>query len=237
MYQEEHLPQILNAHHPGGIAVVKLIHHRHLQEVVARAQRPQLRQPPLLSLSADLVGSGSLHAARLLGGDNILGQAVAPFHRPAAAHHHNLVQLLPAGSYLALRAQPGRDVVEKLVDQRLYPGSYLLLGKISPHQPDAAVNIETDAPRRYHPVFNPGRRHPTDGEAVAPVNIGHRQRVADNAGQKSHVGYLLKRVLLKDVVEHGLAGKDATGHRHALLIAGRYLPAVVIYLFDYFSPA
>jgi hypothetical protein len=75
-------------------------------------------------------------------------------------------------------------------------------GQTGAQQPDAAVDVVADAARRDHPLVGVHRRHPADREAVAPVDVGHGDRGADDPRQVGDVGHLLEAGVAADVVHH-----------------------------------
>src|SRR3990172_591087 len=91
--QDYYLFNIIDAHHPGSVAVIDFIYHPHLKEVVARTERAQLGNATLFSFLAYLVRVGPRNTARSFGHSYIFGVSIAVFHRPAAAFYDYLVQL------------------------------------------------------------------------------------------------------------------------------------------------
>src|SRR5690554_4614840 len=63
------------------------------------------------------------------------------------------------------------------------------------------------------------------------MDVGHRQRCFDDAGQVRDVGHLLERGVLTDVLHHGLVGVDDSLDAH-LAFAGNAPPPFI----DSFHP-
>src|SRR6185369_13428037 len=80
---------------------------------------------------------------------------------------------------------------------------------------DAAVDVEADAARRDHALVRVDGGDAADGEAVAPVEVGHGERVADDAGQVRDVHHLRERGVVAQLAHELIAGVDAPGHAHA----------------------
>jgi len=66
-------------------------------------------------------------------------------------------------------------------------------------QAHAAVDVVAHAAGRQHALVGVEGGHPADREAVAPVDVGHRDRVAQDAGQVGDVDHLLGAAVLADV--------------------------------------
>jgi hypothetical protein len=72
-------------------------------------------------------------------------------------------------------------------------------------------------------------RHTADGEAVAPVGVGHGIGGLHDAGQGGHVGDLLVDLLVH-IAHQGLAGIDDGRHVHVAL--GLDAPGEVVYALE-----
>ena len=68
-------------------------------------------------------------------------------------------------------------------------------GQRQREQAHAAVDVVADAARRDDAVRELGRRDAADREAVALVDVGHRQRRLDDPRQRRHVLQLLERAV------------------------------------------
>src|SRR4029077_15272684 len=105
----------------------------------------------------------------------------------------------------------------------------LAVGEGGTDQADAAGYVVPDAARRDDaPLVGGGRGHAADAEAVAPVDVGHRQAGMLDAGQERHVGDLLGRLVLLELLHEAVVGEDETIHAHAGLVALGDPPAAVI---------
>src|SRR5262249_34863438 len=133
-------------------------------------------------------------AAALLEALEIRRLAVLARHGPRGALLRHLVELVRLELDLAAASRAGRDRLQ----QRLRELAAVLARLLRAHAADrqeahAAVDVEADAAGRDHAAL--GRiegRHAADREAVAPVNVGHRERRADDARQARDVRDLLE---------------------------------------------
>ncbi len=78
------------------------------------------------------------------------------------------------------------------------------------------------------PFVGIGRADAADAEAVAPVNVGHRQAGVLNAGQEGDVGDLLRRLVLLDQRHQLFVGVDQAIDAHARLVGLGDPPAAVV---------
>ena len=106
------------------------------------------------------------------------------------------------------------DAPHQLLHERLEPRPHVLEAEARPHQPHAAVDVEPDAARRDHAVGLVHGRDAADGEAVAPVDVRHRDAGGDHARQRRHVGDLLQRLLVTGLLEQARVGVHAPGDAH-----------------------
>ena len=67
-----------------------------------------------------------------------------------------------------------------------------------------------------------------DREPVAPMDVGHGQRVLHDARQAGDVGDLFEGLVGDQVREQLLGREDQAGHVHAGLVAGGDQPAVLV---------
>lgn len=81
-------------------------------------------------------------------------------------------------------------------------------------------------PGEMIPPLHVEGRDPADRKPVAPMPVGHAQRVSPDPGEAGHVGDLLE-----DAAIHGgedaLRRVNARGHEHARLGRGGNLPHVI----------
>ena len=121
------------------------------------------------------------------------------------------------------------DVSEQCRDQLPQVRSHVCLQQVGAKQSDATVDVEADAAGRDDAVaISVGGGDSTDGEAVAPVDVGHGHGAADDARQESHVGHLLDRLVPCDMREKAVVGVYAPGHPHAPLVLLGQLPGVFV---------
>src|SRR4029077_11382617 len=71
-----------------------------------------------------------------------------------------------------------------------------------------------DAAWRYDAVLQPCRRHASDRKAVAPVNVRHPQRVADDAPQMRDVHDLLQAGVCRERSHLLRRRENAAWHAH-----------------------
>ncbi len=96
-----------------------------------------------------------------------------------------------------LAPTPGRDVAVDLGRGRAQVRPQLLGRQGGGHQPDPAVDVVADAAGRDRALVQVHRGDPTDGEPIPPVDVGHGQREAQDAGQVGHVAHLLQRRIVR----------------------------------------
>ena len=130
-----------------------------------------------------------------------------------------------SSSELGVPSRAGRDRARELVHERLAPRPQLFLLERQHEQAHAAVDVVADAARRDHAVGWLGRRDAADREAVALVDVRHRQRRADDPGQRGHVLELLERAVPQDRLDQLLVGEHTRGHTHVVPAPDRDLPA------------
>ena len=195
--------------------------------------------PRSLARSLTLVGVGAGQAPPPSVRSRSCRPAVALLDRPARRPSTSTRSSSCASTRIWPRAaHAGGHVAEQLVHQRRQVAAATSSSReVGAQQPHAAVDVVADAAGRDHAARRwIGRRHAADGEAVAPVDVRHGQRVADDARQEGHVGHLLEGLVLRQDVHHLLAGVDAAGDAHPLLVAAGQLPAQVIDPLQYLLP-
>jgi hypothetical protein len=159
----------------------------------------------------------------------VVRRAVALAHRPARAllqHAAHLLLAEPADG--VVRADPARHVPEELGHHLLDVRAHLLDVQRGGHQAHAAVDVVAHSTRRDDALLLVHRGHAADGEAVAPVDVGHRQRRLHDPRQVRHVADLLQAGVLAQGRHQPLAGVDDARHAHAAL--PRDLEAVLVEL-------
>src|SRR5581483_10779688 len=78
----------------------------------------------------------------------------------------------------------------------------------------AAVDVVPDATRRHDALFFVERRDPADREAVAPVDVGHREGRADDPRKRRDVRDLLERSVVDDASRHRSVRVHDPGNAH-----------------------
>ena len=120
----------------------------------------------------------------------------------------------PSFGIAPVRPDAGGDRLEERVGDALEVRRQLVRLEPGAQQPDAAVDVVADAARGDGPLVGVDGRDAADREPVAPVDVGHRERMADDAGQMGDVRHLLQRGV---VAQHGhqlLAGVHASRDQH-----------------------
>ena len=102
------------------------------------------------------------------------------------------------------------------------------LAEIHPQQPHPAADVIPDAARRDNPLLIIHCRDPADREPVSPVNIRHRQRLADDARKGCYVCYLLGGFVREYLRKELFVGINYAARTHCPFPGNT--PAVIIYL-------
>src|SRR5215218_5656087 len=177
-----------------GLLVVDLVHVLHLEEVVARAQSPELGDAPLVRPPGDRSGVRAREPAAGLRVLEVLRLPETSLHQRGGSFEEYLAQFFQVQpEVLAALAHPRRDRAEERVRQgALVPLQFfsVYLGRQEPH---AAVDIETDAARADHAALRVEGCDPAYREAVPPVDVGHGQRRLDYPRQRRDVPELPER--------------------------------------------
>jgi hypothetical protein len=164
----------------------------HLDEVVSGTDRPQLWAPARHGPRAHLGRIRPLQSATALDPLEVARGPESFIDRPARSPGEHRTDLSLA-QLEARRAgpDPGRNVALDLVQEIGRARLQIADREIGPEQPDSAVDVVSDPARADHAaLFRIERRHTTDREAVAPVDIGHPDRPPDDPGQTGDVGDL-----------------------------------------------
>ena len=88
----------------------------HFEEVIAAAQRADLRAPALLGAIGYLRGVGAGHSPGFFAELHVGGFAIAAFDYPRGAALEHIIQILPTALHEALGAGAGRHIAEELID-------------------------------------------------------------------------------------------------------------------------
>ncbi len=192
-----------------GGGVVDGVDRLHLEEVVARAEGAELAPAALERALRNGRGVGVRQAAPLLEVLEVVVLGEAPRAGPSGPLREHLAQLtLRQRQIRAARAQPRRHAGEERVHGLVETRLELLARQLGREQAHSAVDVVTDAARRDHPLFDVERGDAPDREAVAPVDVGHRERAADDPGQARDVRDLLRGAVLKKLFDERLIRVD-----------------------------
>ena len=126
-----------------------------------------------------------------------------------------------------MRADPGRDALEKPIDDFFQPRLDVIQREIRTDQAHAAVDVEPDAARRDHAAFvHIHGCDAADRKAVAAVAVSHAQRVARDAWQGRDVADLLINGFIH-FAHQFFCGDDPCRHAHTLFVTRRQFPNCV----------
>ena len=180
-----------------GPVVEHVVHHLHLDEVVAGAEAADLGPAAVERLAAHRGRVRPRHHAALLGVREVvrgrqpaLGQEGDPlFGEP--------LELAVLEAQGAVRPRSLGHTAHQLVHQRLEPRSARRRAP-SPVRTSRTPQLmskptppgETTPSRLVH------GRHAADGEPVSPVDVRHGDAGLQHAGQRGDVGHLLERLLV-----------------------------------------
>ena len=195
--------------------------------MVARTQGAQLVLAAVQGEVRHHLGVGAGDGAPGLDVGQVGGLAEAFFHRPAGPVLEHLLKcragelkILPPGTH------PRGDVGEQGVHQGFHPGRHLLPAQSRAEQAHPAVDVVAHAAGGDDALFQVEGRHAADGEAVAPVDVGHGQGGSHDPRQGGDVGHLLEALVFLEHREHLLGAKDQPPGAH-LALPGN-LPAVLV---------
>ena len=213
-----------------GRAVDQLLDALDLDEVVARADRAELAGAPLARPRRDVPGVGALEAALGLGrADVVVAADPALLDEPPRPLLEHRVELGAAQRERPALARAGGHAPRDRLDERAAAaGVELAVRERGREQPHAAVDVVADAAGGDDAVRRRGRGQAADREAVALVDVGHRDRGLDDPRQRRDVLQLLERAVGADRGEQVGVGEHARGHAHVLPRVGRDLPEGVV---------
>ncbi|KAF5033627.1 hypothetical protein DSECCO2_604750 [anaerobic digester metagenome] len=190
--------------------------------MIAGSKRAGLGRAPLEGLGRDLRSVRFLHPAEPLASIEVPLETEPGFDCPAGPVVEHRAEIVPAKAQGRARPDTGRNHMVQLLDQRRLVAK-VGLGERGRDQPDAAVDIEPDAARRNNPLGEVEGAHPSDGKAVPPVDVRHRERAAADPRQGRDVCQLTERTLLERPRER-LGEEEPPGHTHPWNVADRELP-------------
>ena len=99
-------------------------------------------------------------------------------------------------------------------------------------QADPTIYVIPDAAGRDHPARQPGGHHTADGEAVALMDVRHRQRLADDAGQGRRVDQLFERSVLQRLLQNVVVRVKMSRHAHVVPEFLRHFVDMLVDLFQ-----
>src|SRR5262249_42936394 len=108
-----------------------------------------------------------------------------------------------------------RNIAKHLVHHLANSRTHFVFLKRRAHQPNAAIDVETDTAGRNYALLPVRCGHSANREPVALVDVRHRQTGADDAWEHRHVHRLAQRLVLADLVDQLPAGVDDHVSAHA----------------------
>ncbi len=99
-------------------------------------------------------------------------------------------------------AHSGRDGVEKRVGEPVDLWRHVLVTKVGAGKADAAIDVIAHSAGGDHSSAGIDRRDAANRKAVAPVNIGHGERVAHDSGKASDIGDLEQGGIVAEILQH-----------------------------------
>ena len=133
---------------------------------------------------------------------------------------HALARTLPP---CADRHAP-RDLVYELLPAL----AQLLESERERQQEHPTVDVVSHPARGDDPVWLLGGRHTSHRESVALMDVRHRQREVDDAGERRHVRKLLERAIVLDRLHQLRVREQPRGHPHPRDRPAGYLPQIFV---------
>ncbi len=215
----------------GRRRIVHLGDELDLGEVVPRPQGAELPGAALEGPRRDRLRVRPGERAALLDRRQVAARAEAPLDGPGRAALQHRRQLAAAQAQVVpARPDAGGDAGEQPVHQPRQERLDRLPAPRPGEQPHAAVDVVAHPARRDDPLVGVHRRHSADREAVAPVDVRHGDRGAEDAGQVGDVGDLVEAGVVAQLGHQLVAGVDDAVDAHAA--AARQPPAVVVEAFE-----
>ena len=222
-------PALLEPEYAGRVLIDHLLDHLHFEEVVAAAERAALRAAALKGAVGNEVGPRSVEPPASLGHVQIGIPPVAALDDIAGAVAQQLLHFIVIELHPPAAPHAAGHCVEQRVDQLLHPLLCPLELDIGSDQSHAAVDVVSHTARADHTV---GLRiscgDAADAEAVAPMNVRHRQRVAHDAGQHGDICDLVRRLVASDGVDQRVVGINHPVDAHAALVRFRNPPTALV---------
>ncbi len=105
----------------------------------------------------------------------------------------------------ATLSRPSRYAPVQLFHHRVAPRLEIPELVPGPNQTHATADVETHPAGRHDAaVVDIRRRHPADGESVAPMDVGHGERGLLYPGQVGHIGHLVQRTVGQHLVHESV---------------------------------
>src|SRR5262249_40912726 len=146
------------------------------EEMVAGTERAALFGTAQQGAVADLVRIGAIQPAVRFSELEIALGGEIPTCQIARTLREQPLQLLLVELVASRFADTGRHLAEQLFHERPQPRLDILVVEVRANEPNAAVDVVADAARRDDATLvRIGRTDAADAEAVAPVDVRHRQ--------------------------------------------------------------
>jgi hypothetical protein len=199
----------------GDVLAVDLVDDLDLEEVVAAAEGADLGHAAREGALAHGLRIGAGIESAVLDVVEVVGRAVAVVDRPLRALGDDRGRVVAArGLDGALAADAGGDgaeeVLHELAELRLDVGAR----EARPDDADAAVDVVAHAAGRDDAFLLLECGDAADGKAVAPVEVGHGEGVAHDAGEVGDVADLLDRLVGLLRFHELPRGVDPSGDAH-----------------------
>jgi hypothetical protein len=178
-----------------------LIYILDFEKMVPAADRSKLISSTLFRSGRNLFRVGIGQRAALLGEFSILRVPKTTLDHVLRTFAQNIVEFGMTECDRPSSAGATRDITEDLIHQLPYAWPCLIGMHGGPHQPHAAIDIETYAAGGNDAGRPISRRYSADRETVALVKVRHSKAWADNAGEHGYVHCLFQRSVLANVIE------------------------------------
>jgi hypothetical protein len=200
-----------------------------LDEVVARAHRADLGRAAGERALGDLGGLGALEPALGLGvGDVVVGADAVALDEHARAVAQHRVERAAAQRERAVAPGARGRAPRDLLHEPLLALPELTGEHRQGEQANAAVDVVADAAGGDDAVGQLDRRDGADREAVAGMDVGHRQSGIDDPRQRRDVLQLHEAAVLADRLDQLRVGVDAGGHPQVGALARLDLPEQLV---------
>src|SRR5579859_3854661 len=220
----------LQPEHLGDFFIEYVIDNLHFEEVIPRSERTALLGPARQGVIADQFGVGVVDPPLRFGVGNILLGGKIAAQEIARPFGEESFQFASVELVSARPSDAGWNVAEQIFDKFAQVRLNITIEKIGTNQSDAAIYIVADSARRNHSIFGwIGRGDTTYAEAVAPVNIRHRQAGRLNARQEGDIRHLLRRLVITKLCDGGFVREDNPIDLHARLVALRDSPTTFVH--------